>query len=61
LSPRYFPPVYNKKGEIIDEEFETTRGALMGEPGTKIILTICTKVAETLARQLSKLPYNPFF
>lgn len=33
----------------------------MGEPGTKIILTICTKVAETMARQMCNLPYNPYF
>jgi hypothetical protein len=33
----------------------------MGEPGTKIVLTLMTKIAETMARLRLKLPHNPFF
>jgi hypothetical protein len=50
LSSREFVQVVNKKGDVVEESFTTLRGALMGEPGTKIILTILTKVAETLSR-----------
>lgn len=40
-------------GKILHTEFVTDRGSLMGEPGTKIVLTILTRIAETLARRAS--------
>jgi hypothetical protein len=51
LSPRFFDAVENRKGEIIEDEFETCRGSLMGEPGTKIILTILTRCAAEYAKK----------
>lgn len=43
LSPRHFE-------EKWIDDWTSRRGCLMGEPGTKVVLTILTKVAETLAR-----------
>jgi hypothetical protein len=61
LSPRRFLKKSETERFVLDEEFVSTRGSLMGEPGTKIVLTVLTKVAECLARQRIGIGYNPYF
>jgi hypothetical protein len=65
FSPRHRPTSFNLKGVCLDEEFTSSRGCPMGEPVTKSVLTILTKVAETLARRsvspTNDVPVNHYF
>jgi hypothetical protein len=63
LSEREFPASddNDKLFEEEEGEFNSCRGCLMGEPGTKIVLTILTRCAETYARRETGLQGSAYF
>jgi hypothetical protein len=51
FSRRRFVKRFSAKGALIEDEWISHRGSLMGEPGTKIVLSILTRVAHQRARE----------